>query len=81
MQQIQEVIPKPTVAVRRVAGENVEDRLLRGAQAQKQNNKQKEEEKKTREAQLNAQIRKISDKYILAKFNREFEQTANDLCS
>ena len=54
MQQIQEVIPKPAVAVRRAAGENVEDRLLRGAQAQKQNNKQKEEEKKTREAQLNA---------------------------
>lgn len=26
-----------------------------------------------------AQIRKVSDKYILARFNREFEQAANDL--
>lgn len=31
MQEIQETVPKPAVAARRVAGENVEDRLLRGA--------------------------------------------------
>ena len=40
-----------------------------------------EDAEKKDQAALYAQLRKVSDKYILQKFNREFDQIAEQICN